>query len=68
VISDRGFLKGDPDFKFVQTTLFSILKGLDVVGLSLFGWDFPIIRRTIGVLGQMMALHCAKLRLLSHSA
>ena len=53
VNSDRGFWKGDPNFIFIfDWHLLSILNGLDVIRLLLFGWDFPTGGELLGVLGQ----------------
>jgi len=54
VIADYGFWKGDPDFIFMLNWHFSsILNGLDVIRLFLFGWDFPLgVGKIWMVLGQ----------------
>jgi len=53
VISDYGFWKGDPNFIFMFNWHFlSIINGLDVNRLFLFGWDFPTGGEIVGVWGQ----------------
>jgi len=48
-----GFWKGDPDFIFMFNWFFlSILNGLDVIRLFVFGWDFPTWGEMLGVFGQ----------------
>jgi len=53
VISDYGFWKGDSHFIFMFSWHFlSILNGLDVSRLFVFGWDFTTGGAILGVLGQ----------------
>jgi len=49
--SDRPI--GDPDFIFMFNWHFlSIMNGLDVIWLFLFGWDFPTGGEIFGFFGQ----------------
>jgi len=48
-----GFWKSDTDFMFMFNWHFlSILNGLDVIWLFVFGWDFPTGGEILGVFGQ----------------
>jgi len=82
----EAFWKGDPDFIKLNMNMFnwhflSILNGLEVIRLLVFGWDFPTGGEILFILGKMTpntsmerktlagrALPYAKLRLLSHYA